>query len=291
MQTKRLWLVLLLIGYFVSAQTKGVVIDESGKPIPYVNIWVENENIGTTSEENGEFSIAASANKNLIFSILGFEKRVLKASEASNVIMKAVSFQLDEVVVARHFETKKIEIGTINNSVLEAFDNGPRIDVKFFPYEAAYKKTKFIKKVSILTDSRIDNATVKIHFYKADANGFPGEELLTKDYIVTIQKGVVRNGFDLTDLNLKMPKSGLFIGFEKLLISKNKLEKTIVNSNTQKTSIQVIYYPLVLYNYVERDYLFTFSGGKWSRQTSDKNEGASGKIKVYEPAINLVLTN
>ena len=285
------YLFFILFSLSISAQTKGVVVDESGKPIPYVNIWVENENIGTTSEENGEFSIAASANKNLIFSILGFEKRVLKASEASNVIMKAVSFPLDEVVVARHFETKKIEIGQINNSVLEAFDNGPRIDVKLFPYEAAYKKTKFIKKVSILTDSRIDNATVKIHFYKADANGFPGEELLTRDYIVTIQKGVVRNGFDLTDLNLKMPKTGLFIGFEKLLISKNKLEKTIVNSNTQKTSIQVIYYPLVLYNYIERDYLFTFSGGKWSRQTGDKNQGSSGKIKVYEPAINLVLTN
>ncbi len=285
------YLFFILFSLSISAQTKGVVVDESSKPIPYVNIWVENENIGTTSEENGEFSIAASANKNLIFYILGFEKRVLKASEASNVIMKAVSFQLDEVVIARHFETKKIEIGQINNSVLEAFDNGPRIDVKFFPYEAAYKKTKFIKKVSILTDSRIDNTTVKIHFYKADANGFPGEELLTRDYIVTIQKGVVRNGFDLTDLNLKMPKTGLFIGFEKLLISKNKLEKTIVNSNTQKTSIQVIYYPLVLYNYVERDYLFTFSGGKWSRQTSDKYQGSSGKIKVYEPAINLVLTN
>ena len=284
-----LFFILFSLSFF--AQTKGVVVDESGKPIPYVNIWVENENIGTTSEENGEFSIAASANKNLIFSILGFEKRIIKASDVSNVIMKAVSFQLDEVVIARHFETKKIEIGQINNSVLEAFDNGPRIDVKFFPYEAAYKKTKFIKKVSILTDSRIDNATVKIHFYKADAHGFPGEELLTRDYIVNIQKGVVRNGFDLTDLNLKMPKTGLFIGFEKLLISKNKLEKTIVNSNTQKTSIQVIYYPLVLYNYVERDYLFTFSGGKWSRQTSDKNQGSSRKIKVYEPAINLVLTN
>ena len=285
------YLFFILFSLSISAQTKGVVVDESGKPIPYVNIWVENENIGTTSEENGAFSIPASANKNLIFSILGFEKRVIKASEASNVIMKAVSFQLDEVVIARHFETKKIEIGQINNSVLEAFDNGPRIDVKLFPYEAAYKKTKFIKKVSILTDSRIDNATVKIHFYKADANGFPGEELLTRDYIVTIQKGVVRNGFDLTDLNLKMPKTGLFIGFEKLLISKNKLEKTIVNSNTQKTSVQVIYYPLVLYNYIERDYLFTFSGGKWSRQTGDKNQGSSDKIKVYEPAINLVLTN
>ena len=102
------YLFFILFSLSISAQTKGVVVDESGKPIPYVNIWVENENIRTTSEENGEFFIAASANKNLIFSILGFEKRIIKASEVSNVIMKAVSFQLDEVVIARHFETKKI---------------------------------------------------------------------------------------------------------------------------------------------------------------------------------------
>ena len=273
------------------AQTKGIVVDESGKPIPYVNIWVENENIGTTSEENGEFSITASANKKLIFSILGFEKRIIIATDVSNVKLKAISFQLEEVVIARRFETRKIEIGQINNSPFEAFDNGPRIDVKFFPYNSSYKQTKFIKKVSILSDSRIDNATVKIHFYKVDSNGFPSDELLTKDFIVTLQKGVVRNGFDLTDLNLKMPKTGIFIGFEKLIIAKNKLEKTIVISNTGKPTTQILYYPFVLYNYVERDFLFTFSGGKWNRQTSEKSASASDKIKVYEPAINLVLTN
>jgi hypothetical protein len=256
-----------------------------------VNIWVENENIGTTSEENGEFSISASANKNLIFSILGFDKRIIKASEVANVVLKATSFQLDEVVIARRFETKKIEIGQINNPILEAFDNGPRIDVKFFPYSDSYKKTKYIKKVSILTDSRIDNATVKIHFYKVDSNGFPSEELLTKDCIVNIKKGVVRNSFDLTDLNLKLPKTGIFIGFEKLIITKNKLEKTIVNSNTGKTTTQIVYYPFVLYNYVERDFLYTFSVGKWSRKTNEKTIGSSDKIKMYEPAINLVLTN
>ena len=286
---KYLYFLLFSLSFF--AQTKGVVVDESGKPIPYVNIWVENENIGTTSEENGEFSINSPKNKNLIFSILGFDKRTIKESEVANVVLKATSFQLDEVVIARRFETRKIEIGQINNSPFEAFDNGPRIDVKFFPYEASYKKTRFIKKVSILTDSRIDNATVKIHFYKVDSNGFPSDELLTKDFIVTLQKGVVRNGFDLTDLNLKMPKTGIFIGFEKLIIAKNKLEKTIINSNTGKTTIQILYYPFVLYNYVERDCLFTFSGGKWNRQTSEKSASTSDKIKAYEPAINLVLTN
>ena len=40
-------------------------------------------------------------------------------------------------------------------------------------------------------------------------------------------------------------------------------------------------------NFVERDLLFTFSGGKWSRQI---NEDAT-KTKAYEPAINLLLTN
>jgi len=39
------------ITFSLSAQIKGVVKDSlSGEPIPYVNIWVENETIGTTSE-------------------------------------------------------------------------------------------------------------------------------------------------------------------------------------------------------------------------------------------------
>jgi hypothetical protein len=48
----------------------------SNKPIPYVNIWVENENIGTTSEENGSFSIhVEDQNKVLIFSALGLKPK------------------------------------------------------------------------------------------------------------------------------------------------------------------------------------------------------------------------
>jgi hypothetical protein len=84
-----------------------------------------------------------------------------------------------------------------------------------------------------------------------------------------------------------MPKKGLFVGFEKLMIEKNKKEKTVINPVTKEAQIQKTYYPLMLYNYVERDFLFTFSGGKWSKQT----DVDSGKVKVYEPAIHLTLTN
>ena len=287
MQEKRLWLALLLMSFYVSAQTKGVVVDESRKPIPYVNIWVENENIGTTSEENGTFSIVVSDKKNLIFSLLGFEKKTIKASEVDRVILKEIAFQLDEVVLSRRKQTKELEIGRIPDAIFEAFDNGPRIDVKYFPYSTNYSRIKHIKKVILLTDNRIESATIKIHFYSVDANGFPGEELLKKDLVVSVQKGVLKTRFDVSDFNLKMPKNGLFVGVEKMLIEKNKIQKPITDLNANKTSSATKYAPFVLYNFVERDLLFTFSGGKWSRQI---NEDAT-KTKAYEPAINLLLTN
>ena len=290
---KRIAVLLFLVSCSLSAQIKGTVVDDNNKPIPYVNIWVENENIGTTSEENGEFTINTSdKNKNLIFSILGFEKKIIKGNDGMKVNLKSVAFQLDEVLVPpRRYETKEIEIGQTENKTYQAFDNGPRIDTKFFPYNPSYKKTKFIKEVSIQTDCRIDKAIIKIHFYAVDANGFPGAELLDKDYIVSVKKGVLKTYFDLTDLNLRMPKNGIFVGFEKLIIEKNKSEKITTDLVTNKTQVQKTYFPFVLYCHVERDFLFTFSGGKWNKKTAENNNDTSGKLRIQEPAINLTLTN
>jgi hypothetical protein len=290
----RFLICLFLVSFSITAQIKGVVKDSiSGKPIPYVSVWIQNENIGTTTEENGEFTInLMEKNKNLIFSALGFEKKIIKASKAILVNLKPIAYQLDEVVISEEkLETKVVEIGKTDNQIYQSFDNGPRVDTKYFPYRATYKKTKFIKKVTIETDSRIENATIKMHFYSVDANGFPGEELLDKDFIVSIKKGTKKNFFDVTKFNLTMPKKGLFVGFEKLIIEKNKLEKTITDSKTNKTEIQKKYFPLVMYNFVERDFLYTFSGGKWNRQTKHNDADSSNKIMVYEPAINLILTN
>jgi hypothetical protein len=290
---KRLFLALILVTFSLSAQIKGVVKDSlSGKPIPYVNIWVENENIGSTSEENGTFFINTNTKgKKLIFSTLGFEKKIVKASQASEVYLKPTAYSLEEVVISKSIGTKSVEIGKTKNEMYQAFDNGPKIDTKFFPYFPSYKKTKYLKQVTIYTDSRIEDAIIKIHFYNVDSNGYPGEELLDKDFVVTVKKGTRVNRFDLTKLNLKFPKNGLFVGFEKLMIEKNKTEKTITDLNTNIAQIQKTYFPFVLYNYVEREFLYTFSGGKWNRQANQDESGSSAKMMINEPAITLILSN
>ena len=289
---KRLFSLLIFISCSLSAQIQGVVKDSlTGKPIPFVNIWVQNENIGSTSEENGSFTLDTKQGKILIFSALGFEKKIIKAYDASEVNLKPMAYSLDEVVISKSIGTKSVEIGKTKTEIYQAFDNGPKIDTKFFPYFPSYKKIKYIKQVSIYADSRIEDAIIKIHFYEADANGFPGDELLEKDFIVTVKKGTRTNRFDLRDFNMKFPKNGLFVGFEKLMIEKNKTEKTITDLNTNITQIQKTYYPFVLYNYVEREFLYTFSGGKWNVKTKQNDGDSSGKLMINEPAINLILTN
>jgi hypothetical protein len=131
----RITILFFIISYSLSAQIKGVVKDSlTGKAISYVNIWVQNENIGASTEENGEFSINTTKTKNLIFSALGYEKKTIKAADAAIVNLKPTSYQLDEVIISKRFETKIIEIGKTKTAIYQAFDNGPRIDVKYFPY-------------------------------------------------------------------------------------------------------------------------------------------------------------
>ena len=289
---KNLFYILFLISFSLSAQIKGVVKDSiTGKPISFVNIWVQDENIGFTSEENGEFSINTSEiNKKLLFSALGYEKKTVLIKNSTEVKLKPTDYQLEEVVIFKTLGTKIIEIGKTKNATYQAFDNGPKIDTKFFSYLEKYKKTKYLKKVSVFTDNSIENASFKIHFYSVDSNGFPSTELLDKDFIVSVKKGVTKNIFDVTKFKLQMPKNGIFVGFEKLLIEKNKVEKTTVDANTNTTKKTITYFPLLLYNRVALESIYTFSGGKWNKKTNN-SDNLKDKISVNEPAITLILTN
>lgn len=280
---------LILFTVSIAAQIKGIVKDSlTGAPIPYVNIAVLNENNGSTTEEDGTFLINNSdGSKKLLFSSLGYEKKIVTAKNASLVLLSQTEIELNEVIISKRIQTKQIEIGKTNNATFQAFENGPRIDTKFFPFSAKYKKTKYIKKVTFFTDNKLENASFKIHFYSVDQNGFPAEELLNKDFIVSVKSGIKKYLIDVTDYNLILSTKGIFVGFEKLLITKNKLEKTITNYNTNTTKIQTTYFPLLLYNRVERDFLYTYSGGKWNRETVN----TAIRETVNEPAITLILSN
>jgi hypothetical protein len=282
-------LLIVLSGSFVKAQIKGTVRDSIGNPIPYVSIFVENENKTTTSEENGSFSIQVSLDAKLIFSALGYERKTILASKTSKVVLKRIIFDLDDVVIKKGKSPKTLEIGQVSNAILEAFDTGPKIDAKFFPYQEKYKKTKWIKKIKLFTDSPIERSSVKLHIYSVDENGFPGEELLTQDLIVYLKKGIFRHQFDVYDLNIEMPENGIFIAFEKMRIDRNRIEKKSIDSQTGNSRSEITYAPKVLCYEVKKPFMFSFSGGKWHKNVNE--EDAKELLSFYEPSLTLLLSN
>ena len=117
MKENRLILFFLVVSQFALSQIKGVVKDSlSGEPIPYVNIWAENETIGTISEIDGSFVLATSSDKNIVFSILGYNKKTLKANQTEIVLLNPTIFDLKEMVILNKKETKQVDANRHNTT-------------------------------------------------------------------------------------------------------------------------------------------------------------------------------
>jgi hypothetical protein len=303
---------LLLFSLSISAQTKGVVVDESGKPIPYVNIWVENENIGTTSEENGEFSIADAENKTLVFSAIGFETLKAKLNDSGKVVLKSVAYQLDEVVIQKRIGKDQIEIGKYKKGNISMYYGAgikPTILAKFIAPTKDIKTHPFVDNITFFTLSNINNAKIKVRFYEVAPDGSPGLDYSDDIIIVTVKKGKRNTTLDLKDKNIIIPDSGLFIAFEWMIIEENKYtyEYTLNEENNKvqgalPDSKKKVYKDGIEYNpfigtipsYSSTSW--QYAAGKWVPRMIHKRSSLRGGLDKYENkfgelAIKITLTN
>jgi TonB-linked SusC/RagA family outer membrane protein len=107
--------IVLLITQISFAQVQsvsGVVTDESGVPIPGVNVLVKNSKTGTQTDLDGKYKITATQNQVLVFSFLGMKtKEATVKSSVLNLKMEDDAKELNDVVVtAIGIKKKKDEI-------------------------------------------------------------------------------------------------------------------------------------------------------------------------------------
>jgi uncharacterized protein YfaS (alpha-2-macroglobulin family) len=87
----------------------GTVFDESGNPLPGVNIIIKGTTIGVTTDFDGNFSIEANKNDKLIFSYVGFTSReiIISNNNSLSISLAEDSAHLDEVVVSAYGVSKQ----------------------------------------------------------------------------------------------------------------------------------------------------------------------------------------
>ncbi|WP_298397537.1 carboxypeptidase-like regulatory domain-containing protein [Flavobacterium sp.] len=286
-------IVFFLFSISLSAQIKGVVKDSlTGNPIPYVNIWVEGENIGTTSEENGIFEIKTSKEKKLVFSAIGFQTKICRVSETSEIILNSIVYQLENVEISKLKYTKELEIGDskkIHHKHLSG--DKPWIYGKLFTYEPNYAETPFLKEIVFLSDSEKKDAKLKIRIFQLK-DSLPDEDMLFEDVFVSVKKGMRKNVVDISKYKIKMPNNGVVIGLEWLIIEENKYLYEYTYNKIKQSAIN--YAPSLVVNYSEVENSFRYTGGKWKKSKINKikvKEKNPWDNKVMVPAINIILTN
>jgi hypothetical protein len=289
---KSIFYLLLLFTISISAQTKGVVVDENNNPIPYVNIWVENENIGTTSDEKGEYIINdLLKNKKLIFSVIGFEKTIIDNSDAQKVVLKTIVYQLDSVVISKLKNTKELEIlDSKKRFYLPEPQIYPWILARKFNLNQDNKDIKYLKNIIFYTNSEIDSGNFRARIFNVNKEGFPNDDIVYEEIIIKVKKGRSKTIQDVSKYKIEIPDEGIIIGFESLSTENNKYFQKGNIENTKKLVETINFGPHILYFFDDKEESFTYRG-RWIKQSYKDNNNSENRLKVTTPAINLILTN
>jgi TonB-linked SusC/RagA family outer membrane protein len=120
-------IVLFLTFNFTFAQrsVSGNVSDESGVPLPGVNVVIKGTDTGTSTDFDGNYSIIVSENDVLNFSFVGFMEKEIEVSDADSfdILMESGSDELEEIVLTGYGSVKKRDmtgaIGQIKTEVIQ----------------------------------------------------------------------------------------------------------------------------------------------------------------------------
>lgn len=97
---------LILFSFQLSAQVIGTVTDTNGAPLPYVNIYLQDTYQGTTSNEEGNYTldISEAGDYHITYQFLGYTQITKEVSietfpKEINITLIETSVSLDEVVI------------------------------------------------------------------------------------------------------------------------------------------------------------------------------------------------
>jgi hypothetical protein len=296
---KLLAITFLLISNLCFSQIKSVIIDsETKEKIPFVNIWVENENIGTTSNEKGEFELKINSTKIILFSAIGFETKKITSDSIKNIVeLKPLITELDEIIINSKKLSQELTIGEFKKSKINSYfacGIQPWISAKFFEHKEEYEKTPYLKKFRILTNSAIKNSKFKIRLYRVNEKSEPQNYIYNENIIGIAKKGKRTTEIDVSELNIEFPEKGFFIAIEWLIIEGNKYEYKYTMKGSKKKLKDISYEPAIGIVPAEtNENSWRFNKGKWVKASWKNNNESMKKYrnKYNQLAIELTLTN
>lgn len=300
---------LLLLSLFCASQifsqtkrAKGFVFDEvTNQPIPYVNISIIESNNGTSSDENGSFELEIKTddiNKKALLSSLGYENLIISVAEliySKKLYLKVKIETLNEVLLFDKFEEKILKVNELEEGDLcsgfATNEQKPWMLALHFPYKEIYNETNFLKAVKFYFGNKKNKKSkFRLRVFSVNNEGLPGEDLLTENVIIDLEKHQKIAEVDISKFNLVIPDNGIYVAYEWLYIPYNAyVVSWCIDQKCKKTEKRTLYRPSFSGFCSDEDYfrVARFTDGYWFVQSFRHYNNGKNQI----PAISLILSN
>lgn len=201
---------------------KGILLDSAtGQPLEFANIGIIGKGIGTVSNEKGEYSFPfpdSLVNGKVRISLIGYSPRTFGVAEfgslaevrlsESSVMLKEVSVSVKPLKIkisGNNTRTKIVSAGFKHNSL------GSEIGIKL---SIRHPQTHVRKVMINVNANTLDTLPMfRFNLYKADADGYPGENMLSHNIIITPSERTGYIEFDLTPYTIYVDED-VFITLE-----------------------------------------------------------------------------
>jgi hypothetical protein len=232
--SRLLFYLLLLTGLAKTAfaQKQGVIADAAlHTPLPYVNIYSKsNPKVGTYSGLDGKFTIPSSIQSDtLVFSLLGYQTyhmATVKKAFPDTLFLHEEPLQLATVHV-KPTKKKMVRLGSSSSSGnLSLGSDLPSWNAELASLFVAKSDTPLyvesIELYLLLRNKDSSDGYVRVNLYMVDDRQFPAAPLVNRSFLVKINAQDRRGKWhkvDVSDLTLKVPEKGLFVGVEFLPVA------------------------------------------------------------------------
>lgn len=178
---------------FAQTSISGVVTDQSGLPIPGVNVLVKGTQNGVQTDFDGKFTISANPGQTLVFSFVGMKDKEVAASANMKVTMADDAVELEGVVVtALGIKREKKALGysattvksdqltqVVNTNVFESLSGKVAgVDITA-PQQAGASSKIIVRGISSITSS---NAPLYVVDGTPINNSFNGDATINRSY-------------------------------------------------------------------------------------------------------------
>ncbi|WP_417885647.1 carboxypeptidase-like regulatory domain-containing protein [Zunongwangia sp.] len=305
--------------FFVSvnlAQTKrlvGQVVDSvSLQPLPYVNIVLEKEEKGISTDKEGKFSFIVdkvSDTTVLKFSFVGYTSRKITIKELQGKLLKLSPSitGLDEVKLynVKEKHTKRINDFRIGEIVgLGNFSGGqyPSTVAKYYPKPEGFDNVCFIKQIEIRYFSEeftiYKETKFRLRILAVNSEGKPGQDLLNQNLIVEKSSNQFKSKINILPYKIAVPENGFFVAVEHLFIEENsyieekdyRLNDTLVYKNVKLKKYGPIFKGVLVENTENFNAYFKDTNG-WRKMNRLDNSSSLLSGKIPTPAFKITLTD